>query len=139
MTFTLIGALISGVMLRKGPSRGFHLSFVSGENGRSLFCVREFVTDAPDGEHQLWIFRVILDLGSQSIDVRIYRSIVAFVGIVPDFFEQVLAREYASWIRSEQAQEVEFFRSKIDVTVGDCYFAPNWVDAQMTSHDRSFI
>src|SRR3989442_8830676 len=68
--------------------------------GQALFCVGELITNTPDGEYQLRIVGIVFNLGAQPIDMRINRSVVTFIRIIPDFLEQVLARENAS--RSEE-------------------------------------
>ncbi len=64
---------------------------------KDLFIIK-FVADAPDGQNQLRVIRVIFNLRPQAIDVRINRAVVAFVGIIPDFFEQIFARKNTSGI-----------------------------------------
>ena len=74
-----------------------------GEQGEraALFSVRELVTDAPNSQHQLRVLRVIFDLCSQAIDVRINCPIVPFIRIIPNLLEQILAREDSSRVRGE--------------------------------------
>src|SRR5262249_45340535 len=60
---------------------------------RWLICVREFVANTPDRKYQLWVVRVLFNLRSQAVDVGINRSVIPFVRVVPDFFEQVLSWE----------------------------------------------
>ena len=52
-----------------------------------LFGVGEFIPDAPDRENELRIVRILFNLGPQAVDVRIDRSVVTFVRVIPDFLE----------------------------------------------------
>jgi len=71
--------------------------------------------------------------------VRINRPIVAFVGVVPNLFEQVLSREDAAGIRSEQSQQVKLFWGEFNVPVTNCYLAPDWIDPQIPTKDGCFV
>jgi len=76
-----------------------------------LFCVGEFVTDSPNGQHSLRIVGILFDFRAQAVDVRVDRSIITFIGIIPDFLEQVFARKYTARIRGKQFQQIEFLWS----------------------------
>src|SRR5437667_12737524 len=112
-----------------------------GETGQraALFSVRELVTDAPNGQHQLWVLRVIFDLCSQAIDVRINCPVVPFIRIIPNLLEQILAREDAARVRGEQAQQIEFLGCEVNMPVGDSNLATYGIDSQIAADDRRFI
>src|SRR5581483_448063 len=104
-----------------------------------LLCVGKFVTDTPDCQNELWVFGIIFDLRAQAIDVRINRAVVAFVRVIPNLLEQILARENATGISRKQTQQIEFFCRYIDMLVGDRHFAPNWIDPEFAAHDGCFV
>ena len=60
-------------------------------------AVVEFITNAPDGQDIFWPFGMLLDLGSETIDVGIDVPFVALVRCVPDSIEQVLPRIHMPW------------------------------------------
>jgi len=76
-----------------------------------LLFVAKFVAYAPNGQDHLGVFRVLFDFGSQPVDVWINGPIVAFVRIIPDFFQQVFAGENPARVSGEQAQQIKLFRS----------------------------
>src|SRR5687767_14608617 len=106
------------------------------EERTGLFSVRELVANTPDGQHELRIVRVLLDLCTEPVDVGINRPIVAFVGVIPNFFEQVLSREDAAGIRSEQSQQVKLFWGEFNMPITNCHLAPDWIDPQIPTEDE---
>src|SRR4029079_9681643 len=57
----------------------------------------------------------------------------------PNFFKQVFAGEYPTWVRCEVPQEIKLFGSQIHMTFSDCNFAPRWIDAQVTATDWRLV
>src|SRR6185369_17042373 len=94
---------------------------------------------APNSQDHLRVLGVLFDLRTQAIDVRIDRSVVAFVRVIPDLLEQVLAREHAARIRREQTQQIKLLRRQLNLPVANRYFALGRIYPQPAAHDRSFV
>ena len=99
------------------------------EGGKGLLFVSELVTNSPNSENHLWVFRIIFDLGSEPIDVRIDCAVVALVRIIPDLFKQVFSREHPPRVRCEEPQEVKLFGSQLHLAISDSYFASRGIDS----------
>src|SRR5438874_11368764 len=109
---------MQAVVLRETTADLEHEPWGAGQRA-ALFSVRELVTDAPNGQHQLRVLRVIFDLCTQAIDVRINCPVVPFIRIIPNLLEQILAREDPSMVRGEQKQQIEFLGCEVNMTFGD--------------------
>src|SRR5919107_1629272 len=101
----------------------------------SALFVAELVADAPDGQNHLRVLGVVLDLGSQAVDVRVNRAVVALVGVVPDLLQEVLPREDAAGVGGEESEQLELLGREFDLPVADRHLALGRVDAQAPAED----
>src|SRR5579885_802280 len=74
----------------------------------------EAVAHAPDRPDEGRAGRVLVDLGSQSLDVDVERPRVADVVSAPDVVDERLAPDQAAGLLDEQPQELELFAAKAD-------------------------
>src|SRR5215204_7763830 len=109
-----------------------------GWNPSALF-VAELVTDAPDGQNHLRVLGVVLDLGSQAVDVRVNRAVVALVGVVPNLLQEVLPREDAAGVGGEEPEQLELLGRELDLPVADRDLALGRVDAEPPAQDRGVL
>src|SRR5689334_15433970 len=82
-------------------------------------ALAKFVADAPNGLDELRLVRISLDLGAQSVDVRIHRVLVSAVRIAPDAVEQLRSRKDPARMASEVHQQIEFLGRQFDEPSGD--------------------
>ena len=130
----------SFVRTRKGNVYQVEIAVGVGRDDEAkLLFVAELVANSPNGQDHLRVFRVLFDLGSQTIDVGIDSAVITFIGVVPDFFEQVLTRENPPRVRCEEPQEVKLFGSKLHLAFSDSYFASRGIDSQPSANDRRFV
>src|SRR5216683_2731609 len=105
----------------------------------NLLFVAELVANPPNGKDHLRILRILLDFGSETIDMGVDRPIVAFVRVVPDLFKQILSWKYPSRVRGEEPKKIKLFRSEFNLPVSDSDFTFSRIDPQSTTDDRSFV
>src|SRR6187551_2981783 len=71
------------------------------------------IAGAAQRADRLDVGRDRLELGAQRLDVRIDRAVEAVAGIVPDVFQQFVAREDAARPLNEQPQEPVFVAGEL--------------------------
>ena len=69
------------------------------------------VADAADGQHDLGVLRVGLDLGAQPLHVDVDQPGVGGVAVAPDLLEQHLAGEHLPGLAGQADQQVELERA----------------------------
>src|SRR5258706_558093 len=83
----------------------------------------EAVTEPPYRHDMTRVSRVDLDLGAQPAHVHIDESSVTEVAVAPHAVEQHLAREDATRVRAEFAQQTELGLGEMDLARGECDLA----------------
>jgi hypothetical protein len=59
------------------------------------------VADASNGQHDLGLIGVILDLCAEALHVNIHQARIGGMPVTPDLLEQYLAREYLTGLLRE--------------------------------------
>ena len=70
------------------------------------------VADASDGQHDLGLIRVILDLGAQALHVNVDQTSVSGMTVAPDLLQQHLASEHLTGLLGKADKQVELQRSE---------------------------
>src|SRR5262245_60118147 len=85
-----------------------------GASSHGYGAVPEPVAGSADGEDELGIARVALDLLAQMADVDVDRPRLAVVGAPADPLEQLPSREDDARLGSEQREELELDERQLD-------------------------
>src|ERR1700689_4656155 len=71
------------------------------------------VTDAADRDHDLRALRILLDLGTQPLDVHVDEPRVGGGPVAPDLLQQHLPGEHLPWLPCQRYQQVELPASEV--------------------------
>src|SRR4051794_4981567 len=97
--------------------------------------VAEAVADTTDGEDQLRLARIALELLAQVADVDVDRARLAVVRASPEPLEQHLPRVHPARVRGEYPQELELDVRELDGAALDLDDAAREVDRQPAARD----
>jgi len=94
------------------------------------------VADAPHGQYDLGVLRVVLDLRAQPLDVHVDQPCVRSVPVAPDLLQQHLAREDLPGLAGQADEQVELERRERDGLPGPGHLVPGHVDVDVADGER---
>src|SRR4051812_16505139 len=94
------------------------------------------VPDAADGQHDLRVLGIALDLGPQPLDVHVHQPGVGGVPVAPDLLQQHLPGEHLARLARQRHQQVELQRRELDRPALAQHLVTGDVDAQVPDRQR---
>src|SRR5919106_1377648 len=96
----------------------------------------EAISRAPNGQDQLGVAGITLDLLAQVPDVHVDRPRLSVVGAAAQALEQLAPREYDARARGEEREHLELDERQLDGLAADLDRAPREIDPELAPLDH---